>query len=790
MNRFVRWSLLALPFIFGGAAIVALAGYLYLRQSLPQTSGEIALPALEAEVTVARGDHGVPTIRAESLADAYTALGFLHAQDRLWQMDFMRRTAEGRLSEVAGQGTLGLDRFMRTLGLGRLAAQQVDHLEPATLEALEAYARGVNAFLDTDPVLPPEFHFLDYAPERWTVQDSLTWVRLMAMQLSTNYRDELTRAALRDKLSDAQVDFLYPDGAGDDTATLAFDGAALGEMDRQLADLLPPRLQPRSASNAWALRRPGQGPLLANDPHLGLRAPGHWYLARVETPETTLVGATAPGMPFHILGRNESLAWGLTSTESDTQDLFVEKVDSDDPSRYATPEGWRQFETRRETIEVKEGETVELTVRTTRHGPVISDTVQAAQDLAAENRVVALAWPALMADDGTPDAIRKVNRARSVEAAMAAGRDAGAPQQNLFLADASGDIGLISAARVPVRKQGDGTLPRPGWTGDYDWTGWVPFEELPQAKNPADGRLVNANNRLVAPDYPHLIAAHWPPPWRAERIHRLLDRAQGSADVAAMERILLDTRSTKAELLLDRLLEYPPQTSRQQAAHRLLTGWDRHMNRDEAAPLVFAAWLDALNRALFQDELGAHYRRFDDPDPRLIERALTERTAWCDDTTTPEVQESCGEQVTGALETAIGQLNERFGDADGWRWGDAHVARFPHPLFSRIPILNGLFSPEVGTDGGDETVNRGGLDYGAPVGQRYSHVHGPTLRMVHDLAKPPASSTFMLSDGQSGNPLSAHFGGMAEAWRDGEFLKLVGGEQDGADMLRLTAGSD
>ncbi|MBK1668755.1 hypothetical protein CKO28_12015 [Rhodovibrio sodomensis] len=788
MNRFVKWALLALPVILGGAAIVAVAGYFYLRQSLPQTQGTAELPALSAEVEVSRGERGIPTIRAQSMADAYTALGYLHAQDRLWQMDFMRRTAEGRLSEVAGQGTVGLDRFMRILDLGDLAEAQLQHLNDRTVAALEAYSAGVNAFLKTDPVLPLEFHILDYAPEAWTPQDSLTWLRLMAMQLSGNYREELTRAGLRQRLDDAQIQFLYPDSGADQATTLAdaATGAALGQMARQLADLLPARLEPRDASNAWALQRPGGGgALLANDPHLGLRAPGHWYLARIETPERTLVGATAPGVPFHILGRNRDLAWGLTTTHSDTQDLFIERVDPENPSRYRTPDGWDTFETTTETIQVAEGEPVELTVRRTRHGPVISDSVEAARTLAGENQVVALAWPALRADDTTPDAIYQVNAARSVADALRAMRNANAPQQNLFLADSAGDVGLIAAARVPIRKAGDGTLPRPGWTGEYDWTGTIPYDVLPRVRNPASGRLVNANNRLVGDDYPYLLAAHWPPPWRAARIDRLLDQAEGSADIAAMERILLDTRSPKAEMLLDELLSHAPTNTRQGAAHQLLRRWDRHMNRDEAAPLVFTAWIDNLNRALFQDELAGQYSRFSQPDPRMILRALNDRTAWCDDTGTTERTETCTGQVTRALDRAIDQLNARFGDAESWRWGDAHVARFPHPMFSRIPVLNGLFTPQVGTSGGDETVNRGGADYDAPVEQRYSHVHGPTLRMVHDLSKPPESSVFMLSDGQSGNPLSPHFGGLAQAWRDGEFLKLVGSGQEDAHTLRL-----
>jgi penicillin amidase len=428
------------------------------------------------------------------------------------------------------------------------------------------------------------------------------------------------------------------------------------------------------------------------------------------------------------------------------------------------------------------------TVRHSRHGPVISDVVPAAERLAAADQAVALAWPALRADDRTPDAIRRVNAAASVDDAMAAMDLAGSPHQNLFLADSEGQIGVIAAARVPIRKQGDGTLPRPGWTGAYDWTGTIPFAELPRARDPAEGRLINANNRLVGPDYPHLIAAHWPPPWRAERIGALLDRAEAPVGAETLERILLDTRSPKADLLLDTLLSYPPQTRRQEAAHELLRGWDRRMTRAGRAPLVFTAWLDHLNRALFKDELGTSFRSFARPDPRLIRRALTDRPDWCDDVTTADAQESCAGQVTGALAAALETLRERFGEAENWRWGRAHVARFPHPLLSRIPGLGGLVAPEIATPGGDETVNRGGAHYAGLAAQRYAHIHGATLRMVHDLSRPPSSTRVMLSDGQSGNPLSPHFGGLTEAWRDGKSLKLVGPGQDAGQTLRLTPG--
>lgn len=792
MTRAVRWSLAALALVAVVTAAALAGGFAYLRGSLPRTTGEIALPALDRPVEVARDRHGIPTIRARSLADAYTALGFLHAQDRLWQMDFMRRTAAGRLSQVVGEGTLGIDRFMRVLGFARLAQAQVDHLSAGTREALDAYAAGVNAFLADDPVLPLEFQVLGYAPEPWTPADSLSWFRLMALQLSGNWRQEIVRARLERRLDADQVAFLYPDAAADAPATISTARTALRDVPLdELAALLPEALRPKSASNAWIVtgeRAAGGKPLLANDPHLGLQAPGYWYLARIETPGRTLVGATAPGLPFHVLGRNRHLAWGLTTTHSDTQDLFIEKPAAGDAGAYRTPDGPRPFATRTETIAVDGRETpVELRVRRTRHGPVVSDSIDAAKGVAPDGHMLALAWPALRADDRTPDALRAVNRARDVPEALEAMARAQSPQQNVHLADDRGNIAVTAPARVPIRAKGDGTRPVPGWSGAYDWSGFVPVSELPRAINPPDGRLINANNRIVGDDYPHLLAAAWPPPWRAARIAALLDDAPPPLDAEAMAAMQLDARSPAADILLATLLRHAPASRRGEEAAAVLRAWNGDMDRTQAAPLIFVAWMDFLNRALFADELGPKlFREFARPDPRLVRRAVEEDTAWCDDVTTPDLREGCTAQVRLALEDALAALTRRFGDPLRAAWGDAHHTALPHPMLSRLPVVSGLFGREVATDGGDETVNRGAARYSGSERGRYAHVHGPGLRAVHDLSQPPRSSLFMIADGQSGNPLSPHYASLAERWRDGRFLKLVGDAQDAARVLRLT----
>lgn len=795
MIRWRRWLLYTLVAVGILIGLGSVGGYLHLKRSLPQTAGRIGLSALDTVVTVTRSKGGIPTIEAQSLSDAYTALGFVHAQDRLWQMDFMRRTAQGRLAAVAGPPVLGLDKFMRTLGFHELAKAQAAQLSPRTREALRAYAAGVNAFLATNPVLPPEFHLLRYAPTPWTVADSLAWMHIMALQLSGNWREELQRARLAKTLTREQMASLYDDKAPAGPATIGMETRASRELPfARLAKALPYPLQPKSASNAWVLggNTTASGkPLLANDPHLNLQAPGYWYLARIETPEHTLAGATSPGIPFTVLGRNKHLAWGLTTTHSDTQDLFIEKVDPDNAKRYLTPEGPQPFTVRAETIEVAgRDDPVEVRVRSSRHGPIISDTVESAGTLLKKQsgHVLALNWTALTPRDRTLEALHRVNLAADVPAALDSFNIVGSPQQNIHLADDQGNIAVTAPGHVPIRKKGNGMRPMPGWTGEYDWRGLIPLDALPRTVNPADGRIVNANNRLVPESYPYMLTASWPPPDRAERIRNLLDGGKKPFTPAMMRKLQLDAKSPAAQILLPMLLDYPADTGAADEVHAMLHAWNGEMDRSRPEPLIFVAWMDKLNRALLADELGTQFDVLERPDPRRLRRFLEEETAWCDDITTKDRTESCEIQVQDALASALADLSAAYGDdPKSWAWGDAHRAALPHPALSRIPVIGSLFDNPIATDGGDETINRGSVTYqGQQPAARYEHRQGPGLRAIHDLSQPLGSSLFMIADGQSGNPLSEHYASFATAWRGGRYVKLVGETQDSAARLRLT----
>jgi penicillin amidase len=778
-------------------------GYLWLRTSLPQLDGVLAVPGLGAPVAVLRDPNAIPHIRAEAANDAYFALGFVHAQDRLWQMETSRRAGAGRLSEIFGERTIRHDRFMRTLGLYRLAERTFELLSAQARAAIEAYAKGVNAYLKTHQgALAPEYHLLRFDPEPWRPADSLVWGKLMAMRLARNWRDELLRARLSPRLGRARLDALwppYPDGGPTTLASLGASlGASIGEtaptqkttaeappddlalegaaLDR-LAAFLPPPEMPYGASNAWVVSggySASAKPILANDPHLGFRAPNIWYLARINAPGLNVAGATVPGMPFHIFGHNGRIAWGITNAGTDSEDLFAERLGGNDPGRYLTPGGSKPFALRDEVIGVRGGPDVRLRVRETRHGPILTDVIGVEQKAGEGDELLALAASALWPDDRSPEAFFLLNRARNWQQFVAALSHFSAPNQNFTYADIAGNIGFYSAGRVPIRKRGDGFSPVPGWSGEYDWSGFIPFAELPHAFNPPSGRLINANNKIAGRDYPYFLGRDWAPPYRARRIGELLARTKRHTP-ATMARIQGDVVSLAAREMLPLMLgaaqgkDRPPEGPAH-AALGLLEKWDGTMDRGRPEPLIFSAWFRELNRLIYGDELGADLRAYWRPRPRFIKTIIEADRTWCDDIATAPT-ETCPERIGEALAGAVDDLSAAYGtDPIEWRWGDAHVARFRHGVLSRVPGLGALGNILIPTDGDNFTVNRGTsrvADAAAPFAQ----IHGPGLRAIYDLGN-LENSLFIQATGQSGNPLSRHYRDLIGRWRDVEYVRL------------------
>jgi len=787
MRRVITWTGRTFVAVLGVIAVAVIGGYIWLRTSLPAIEGRVVVAGIADRVEIVRDANAVPHIFARSPDDAYFALGYVHAQDRLWQMERSRRMGAGRLAEIAGSLGVPWDRFARTLGFYRLAEADVASLSPEARRAIDAYAAGVNAYIDGhEGAWPPEFYLGGARPEPWKPADSVVWGRLMALLLSTNWQSELLRARVIQRVGAERMRDLWPDYPTDGPITNGA-GKQLGKLYQALplgalADSLPSEAIGVGASNEWAVAgtRTATGkPILANDPHLPFSAPIMWYLARIEAPGMTLAGVTVPGTPLLLLGHNGRIAWGLTTTYADTTDVFVERLDPADSGRYLTPDGSRPFTTRTEVIRVRFGEPRTFTVRETRHGPVLDDVIgERSPELIETDRVLALAAPWLAPGDRTPDAILGVNRARNWNDFTAALKLYDAPVQNIVYADVDGNIGIYTPGRIPIRRNGNGFLPSPGWTGEHDWSGFIPFEQLPHAFNPASGVIINANNRLAGDDYPHFLSIEWGDSFRARRIADVLKAEQPhTLDRAAT--LQGDAISYVARGLLPHMLAAPLPAPRERRAAAMLEAWDGAMDRRRPEPLIFAAWFRELNRLLYADELGPLFGSYWGLRPEVVVDMLSKRKAWCDDVGT-EIVETCEQRIAAALTEALDRLAERHGgDMDGWRWGEAHFADMRHQTLRFIPVLKDLTAIRIAADGGNFTVNRAGTeirDDDAPFADR----HGAGYRAVYDLGNLD-NSRFIIATGQSGNPLSPRYDDLIERWRDIGSVRLAGRRDEVAD---------
>ena len=792
MRRIVRWVLRCVQVL----AVLLLAGAAvalwWLDASLPALDGSYTVTGITEPVRIVRDRNGVPHIYAQTYDDAMYALGFVHAQDRLYQMESQRRIGAGRLSEVAGSSTLGFDRMMRALGLYRRAQADFTHLERDTQRAFEAYAAGVNAYLaQRREKLSPEFLLIG-APEPWTPADSLVWGKLMALNLSTGWREKLLRAMFYQRLGPEKAAAFFPTYPATGPVTLQRDRASV-PADLPLLALwqaLPEMVKRGGLSNQWALS--GQHtesgkPILANDPHLSLDAPTLWYLVRIEAPGLKLAGASVPGVPGIVIGHNGRIAWGVTTSYIDTEDLIVERLDPEQAGHYLTPEGGKPFTTRTETIQVRFGNPVTMTVRETRHGPVLDD-VLAGRNLPSlqPGHVLALRAPWLEPRDTTADALRGINQAKNWdEFGQALAKFVG-PVQNFVYADVDGNIGYYVPGRIPARKEDNGGLPRSGWTESRADVRYIPFAELPNTFNPAKGVIVNANNRIVGPDYPYFLSRQWGDHYRAARVTELLAaKERHTAETSAA--IQGDHVSLMARDLLRFMLAVPaehlPKTPTAAPALALLRSWDGSMDRNRAEPLIFTAWLAALNRRLYADELGNWGADYVSLRPEVVKLILTKHTDWCDDVATPPV-EKCAEMLGLSLADALAWIEARYGSQVGrWRWGPAHQAEMRHRLFSFLPVIRGFGTLAIEDDGDGYTVNAAGMnvrDRRAPFAAR----HGAGVRAIYTLGDLDASQ-FILSTGPAGHPLSRFYDSMLKDWRDIRYVRFA---RDRAEAERNAAG--
>jgi penicillin amidase len=746
------------------------------RRALPTTEGTLRAPGLGAEVTVRRDRWGVPHIQASSVEDGLFAQGFVSAQDRLWGMDFYRRVVSGRLSEFAGEDTLKVDRVMRTLGMRHVAEREEKELEPELRALLGRFCAGINAGAAAAKAPPFEFRLLGLEWEPWTPVDVLSLGKLLAFGLATNWERELLRADMVRDLGPeltARLDPTYPRETPIVDQT-AWNGVGLPLVEQIDAVRRSLGLATEaSGSNNWAVsgERSVTGmPLIAGDPHLPQGMPGLWYEIEVRIDDWFVRGASLPGLPGLYMGQTNDVAWTITNVMSDIQDLFIERVDGD---RYLFEDEWRPLVTRTEEIVVKGRERpATVAIRETHHGPIVNEALGA-----DEAEPLALAWQTLREPTaflGQVDLLQ----VRSGPELVASLEGHTSPPSNMIWADRHGSIGYKLIGRLPRRRGGVADLPKPGWTGDFEWEGTVPYDELPEVVDPESGFLVTANNRIVGDDYPHHITSEWLDGFRAKRIEELLESRE-KHDLEFFAEMQMDLLSLPGLEAARRLSRLSPSGQRERAAIERLRAWDGRLDPDTVAGTIYQAFLLRLAREVARAAIG---------DRDLVERWLDRAdNGFAPHITSPwrwhshlmDLWEEADEELIGrpwdglvveALAGALDDLGDRFGpDQDGWRWGDVHEMEFKHALGDANPVLHRLLNRKLRVGGAQETVCQIAYDPNDP----YHAVWGPSWRMVADPTDPDRSR-WQTYTGQSGHPASRHYADLQSRWLVGETQPMCG----------------
>ncbi len=760
-----RKTLTILGVIVGGVCLLlGLSYYQLLLRPQPKTSGAVSVPGLAEQVEVYRDSCGVPHIFARNEQDLFLAQGYVEAQDRLWQMDLSRRMATGRLSEIFGEETVEADKFIRTLGIGRIGEELAENLSPEAFTVLRSYCEGVNSFISQNrKSLPVEFRVLHYEPEPWEPSHSLAYLRLLGWMLSFAWESETAMGKLVETV-------------GEEKAREAFPSYPLGApyIVHSLARLLPAlsgqkglRNQAAVGSNSWVLSgsRSATGkPVLASDPHLRLVVPSPWYEVHLKGGEYNVAGFSFPGLPLVVIGRNVAIAWGLTNLMADDVDFYVEKLNPEDPEQYLFKGRWEEMGWRIEEINVrgKGRETIE--VRSTVHGPVVSDLMNGGGE------AISMRWTGFERTC-EPEAFVGINKASNWQEFKEALRQFGLPAQNFVYADTAGNIGYWAAGTIPLRSEEQALLPVPGWTGENEWKGFVRFEELPHLFNPKEGYIVTANNRVVGDEYPHYISRFWEPPWRAVRITELLVR-KTRLSVDNMKEMQADWLSTQARENLPKILAALRGRALSDTARmalEFLSSWDFLMSPESVPACIYEVFYTKLMRNTFADEMGSELYHAYTSVPNLpigvMDRMIASgKSSWFDDVNTSG-REGLADILCRSLEETVEFLSHRLGEEPfTWRWGDLHTVRLEHPL-GKPRLLKRLLNIAPAPAGGSfATVNLGGH----PVLDPSSCFFAPTARLIVDLSDMD-NSLSVLPPGQSGHPRSPHYRDQLEPWLRGDY---------------------
>jgi penicillin G amidase len=802
-------------------------------RSFPQVNGEIHLTGLEQPVEVYRDTMGIPHIYATTTHDLFFAQGYVHAQDRFWQMDFWRHIGSAQLSEMFGESEVDTDTFLRALGWRQIAEEEWNDISDDSKFILSAYADGVNAYLADHhgsqlsleyailglPILAPS-----YQPEPWTPVNSLTWGKVMAWDLAGNMSEEIARAVLLKTLTPEQVAQLYPDYPADHPIIVSqMSGLPSGTTgSSQMALQVPDALFSAVAnnldqvnalvgkpgneigSNEWVFggsRTESGKPLLANDPHLSIQMPSIWYQIDLQCkPKSdacslSVAGFSFAGVPGVVIGHNDRIAWGFTNVGPDVMDLYVEKVNPANPNQYEVNGKWVDFETRQETLDVAGGDPVTVTVRATRHGPVISDSYGPLKDPAEpepsatpfkdragidlpDDYVIALRWTALEPNH-IFDAVWGFDRAGNFEDFRESAQSFFVPAQNLLYADVDGNIGYQMPGNIPIRAKGDGTLPVPGWTDDYEWQGYIPFDELPYTYNPPEDFIAAVNNQVAPNAYPYLITKDWDYGFRAQRIVELIGDAPAKVDATYVQQMQGDDLDLNAATLVP-ILKSVELNGDLSQARDLLQNWDYQDRMDSKPAALFAVFWSNLLKRTFDDDLPEDYRPGGGDRWFEVVRDIVNdpQSAWWDDKSTVDAIETRDEIFAETFRDAVAELSKEYGNNTAkWpTWGELHTATFRNQSLgeSGVPFIESLFNRgPFQSAGGASIVNATGWD----TTESYELTSLPSMRMIADLGDLNNSLT-VHTTGESGHVGSPHYSDMADLWRNIQYYQMLWDEQE------------
>jgi penicillin amidase len=835
MSQKLRWFLVGLFIVI---ILIASFGYMAgnaaIKASFPQTSGEVKISGLRGPVMVVRDKMGIPHIYASSLHDLFMAQGFVHAQDRFWQMDFWRHIGSGRLSEMFGKSQLDTDAFLRTLGWRQIAEKEFSDLDRESRDILTAYSDGVNAYLKdrSGTQLSLEYGVLglltpSYKPEPWTPIHSLTWAKAMAWDLRGNMGEEIERAILLKTLTPEQVDDLYPPYPSDhpiivsqmgqtgtpgqtngthqilesNSALSAYSTNDLSNVSRKLSilDGVLGKAGASIGSNNWVvsgkLTVTGK-PLLANDPHLSIQMPSIWYQIGLHCAPKSIDcpfevgGFSFAGVPGVVIGHNDRIAWAFTNTGPDVMDLYVEKINPADPLQYEYMGQWVDMDVHTETIQIGGGTPVDIQVRATMHGPIISDTYAPLMDKVTptatafkdrvgidlpQNYAIALRWTAL--EPGSVfKAIWGFDKAKNWDEFRSASGNFVVPAQNLLYADVDGNIGYQMPGNIPIRAKGNGRIPVPGWTGEYEWKGYIPFDEHPFVFNPPAGYIVTANNQVPPNNYKYMVSTDWDYGFRAQRIVDMIKQSPGKIDIAYFQQMQGDDKSLNAEYMVSILKQVKLDPALAKTRDQYLSNWDYQETIDSAPAALFEAfWWDFVSATFKDENIPEDYQPSGGSRTYEIMQNLVKEpnSPWWDDKTTKDKVETRDDIIAKAFAEAVKcqVCTARFGaDISKWKWGELHTATFRNSTLGKsgiAPIENLFNRGPFQTNGGESIVNATGWD----IYDSFEVNWLPSMRMIVDLNDLNNSLT-VHTTGQSGHAYHSHYIDMVDLWRNIQYYPM------------------